>query len=410
MLSMSGVRPPMRTAKRHSKFIPLLFLMLSGALIWLPGALFAEEAGPAASEQKSPDSAGQKPNTPEVAEQQPKLTEVAVLKQKALDAFIHGRYAEAVACNLKIVHKFPGTKERHAAVQMLGTIYEDNLVDLKQAIKWDRVFLEKYADSRQVPFYKEKLEKLTALEKGINQEAAFKAYHNIKFANKGDGYLVKNYEALLKAHPDFSMKVEVQKEIAYAYDRMNKPKESYAALQAIVSQNPGQKLSTSDQIMAEANHTYYEMNTTWKWVAWSVVAALWGAVLLMKPWRRLDRRAVRGFLIWTVFWTLLVASRMPTFYSLETGGYKFDITDTAIYTMGALNITVILWLMLLVRGEFWLDRPRVLRWTSPLLTLVMTVSVLYLFVAYQPNGPLIVSSFGEKYDYLIGELRTKGRL
>jgi hypothetical protein len=405
-----GIEPPKRSARQHAKSVSLLIMTLFGLLVWFPGAVLAEEATPAASEQKGPDAAEQKPKTPDVVAPKPKLSEVAELKEKALDAFVHGRYAEATACNLKIVHKFPGTKERHSAVQMLGTIYEDNLVDLKQAIKWDREFLEKYADSRQIPFYKEKLEKLAALKKGINQEEAFKAFHNIKFANRGDAYLVKNYEALLKAHPDFSMKVEVQKEIAYSYDRMNKPKESYAALQAIVSQNPGQKLSTNDQIMAEANHTYYEMNTTWKWVAWGVVAAFWGAVLLMKPWRRLDRGTVRSFLIWTSCWALLVASRMPTFYSLETGGYKFDIKDTAIYTMGALNIPVILWLILLVRGKFWLTRPRALRWTSPLLTLMMTVAVLYLFVAYQPNGPSIVSTFGEKYDYLIGEFRTKGRL
>ena len=39
-------------------------------------------------------------------------------------------------------------------------IYEDNLVDIKKAIKWDREFLENYADSRQVPFYKEKIASL----------------------------------------------------------------------------------------------------------------------------------------------------------------------------------------------------------------------------------------------------------
>jgi hypothetical protein len=381
--------PLKRVAMQRTKLFPLLILTLFVTLFWLPVTGFAAQ------------------KRPEVNEQKPKNSEVAELKQKAQDAYVHGRYAEAAAINLEIANKYPASKERHYAVQMLGTLYEDNLVDVKKAVKWDREFLKKYADSRQVPFYKEKLEKLATVEKAMNQEEAFKTYQKIKFANKGDAYLVKNYEALLKEHPDFTLKVEVQKEIAYAYDRMNRPKESYATLQAIAAQNLGHKLSSTDQIMAEANHSYWEMTTTWKWVAMAVVAALWGAVILVKPWKRLDRVWIRTFLIWTIFWVLLVACRMPTFYSMEVEGYQFVIRDTAIYTMAALNLPVILWLMLLNRGEFWLTRPRLLRWVSPLLTLVMTVAVLYLFVAYQPNGPAIVDVFGVKYEYLIGEMRKR---
>jgi hypothetical protein len=412
--------PLKRISMQRIKPTPLLILMLFGTLFWLPATGFAEQESPAINEQKqvTPDAvehkqrllerSDQKPKA-EVAEQKPKLTEVAELKQKAQDAYIHSRYAEAATYNLKIAQKYPDSKERHYAVQMLGTLYEDNLVDIKKAIKWNREFLKKYADSRQVPFYKEKLEKLEKLvpvEKGPNQEEAYKAYQKIKFANKGDAYLVEKYEAFLKEHPEFTLKLEVQREIAYAYDRMNKPKQSYAALQAIAAQNPEHKLSSTDQIMAEANHTYWEMNSTWKWVAWAVVATLWGAVLLMKPWKRFDRASIRTFLIWTGLWVLLTASRMPTFYSMEVEGYKYVIRDTAIYTLAALNVPVILWLMLLIRGEFWVTRPRALSWTSPLLTLVMTVAFIYLFIAYRPDGPEIVSVFGVKYEYLIGEFRN----
>ena len=101
-----------------------------------------------------------------------------------------------------------------------------------------------------------------------------------------------------------------------------------------------------------------------------------------------------------------MASRMPTFYSMENEGYQFVIKDTEIYTMAALNLPVILWVILLTRGNFWLTRPVLLRRISPLLTLVMTVTVIYLFIACHPNGPAIVSVFGVKYDYLIGEFRN----
>lgn len=379
--------PLKRIAMQRTKLFPLLILALFVTLFWLPVTGFAEQERPGVNEQK------------------PEVTKVAELKQKAQDAFVHGRYAEAAAGNLKIAEKYPASKERRYAVQMLGTLYEDNLVDIKKAIKWDREFLKKYADPRQVSFYTEKLATLEKLVNQQSQEEAFKNYRQIKFANKGDAYLVKNYEALLKNHPDFTLKVEVQKEIAYAYDRMSKPKESYAALQAIATENPGHKLSSTDQIMADANHTYWEMSSTWKWVAWAVVAALWGAVLLMKPWKRLDRATIRTFLIWTVLWGLLTAAKMPTFYSMDVDSYQFVIKDTAIYTLAALNLPVILWLILLTRGEIWLTRPRTLRLLSPILTMTMTVAVIYLFIAYQPNGPAIVSVFGVKYNFMIGEMR-----
>jgi hypothetical protein len=35
----------------------------------------------------------------------------------------------------------------------------------------------------------------------------------------------------------------------------------------------------------------------------------------------------------------------------------------------------------------------------------MTVAVIFLFIAYDPVGPEIVSVFGVKYNYLIGEFR-----
>ena len=376
-----------QSAMQHTIKNSLLIMVFFGMLFWLPITGSAEQESPVVNEQK------------------PKLSEVAELKQKAQDAYVHARYEEAAALNLKIAHKFPGSKECRYAVGMLGTIYEDNLVDTKKAIKWYREFMKKYADYRQVPIYKEKLEKLAGIEKAVNQEEAFKSYQKIKFANKGDQYQVTNYEKLLKEHPDFSLKVEVEKEIAYAYDRMHKPKESYAALQAVASLTPGHILSSTDQIMADDNHKYSEMSSTWKWVVWGVVAALWIPVLLMKPWKRFDRATIRTLLIWTLCWVLLSAAKMPFFYSMETEGYKYVIKDTTMYTLAAINLPVILWVILLTKGEFWLTHRQVLRWVSPLLTMVMTVAIIYLFIAYQPIGPEIVNVFGVKYNYLIGEFR-----
>jgi tetratricopeptide (TPR) repeat protein len=375
MTTITGKLPLKRTARPRSKLVPLLILTLFGMLFWLPSNGLAE------------------PGSPEVNE----------LMQQAQNAFIDSRYAEAVAVNLEIAEKYPESEARRYAVQMLGTLYEDNLVDIKKAIKWDREYLKKYANPRQVSFYQEKL---ASLEKLMSQELAFKTYQTIRFANAGDEIMAQKFEALLKDHPDFLMKVEVERELGNAYARLDKRRESYQAFQAI-AQSGAKNVSTSDRVAIETTTRYWQMTSTWGRVAWGVVTALWGAVLLMKPWGRLTRSSIRTFLTLAVFWVLFTALRMPTFYAISTESDSIILNDTAVYVAAGLNLTVLLWVLLLSSGKFWQTRPRVLCWLSPPLTLLMTSAVFYLFVIYQPNGPATTDVFAVKYDSLMGEMRER---
>lgn len=388
MKTITAKLPLKRIAMRHFKLIPLLILTLFSTLFWLPICN-------GLAEQERPEVSGQKPKVPEDAE----------IKQKAQDAYIHGRYAEAAALNLEIAEKYPKSEMRRYSVQMLGTLYEDNLVDIKNAVKWDREYLKKYADPRQVTFYKEKI---ASLEKLVNQEQDFKTYQAIRFANKGDEIMVKKFEALLKDHPDFLLKADVQRELAYAYGRLDKRRESYLAFQALASQKGVNKLSSSDRIAADTAGRYWQMTSSWGWVAWVVVVMLWVAVLLMKPWELLNRASIRKFLILAGLWVLLIAASLPIFYGIDTNGDKIIFHDTAVFIAAGLNLTVLFWLLLLTRGTFWQTRPRALRWLSPLLTVLMTTAVFYLFLIHQPNGPEITDVFAVKYQYLIREL-TEGR-
>jgi hypothetical protein len=315
------------------------------------------------------------------------------LKKKAQQDFISGRYADAETVNLEIVTKYPESKECQYAVQMLGTLYENNLVDLRKAIRWDREYLEKYADTRKVSFYKEKL---ISLEKLVQQEEVFRAYQKIRFANESDENMVKKFEALLNEHPDFILKDKVQSELGYAYARMDKREKSYLAFKAL-TRNGEKKLSTSDQVAFKAASRYWEETSTWGWVAWGVVVVFWVAVLLMKPWKQLTRSAIRNTLIVAFLWILLIAIRLPFFYSIETAGDPIKIPDTAVYIAAGLNLTILFWLLLLSRGKFWQTRPRALRWLGPVLTLVMTLAVFYLFIIHQPNGPQIMDVFADQY-------------
>ena len=323
------------------------------------------------------------------------------LKQKAQHAYIEGRYADAAAINKEIAEKHPESEARRYAVQMLGTIYENNIVDIRKAIRWDREYLKKYADPRQVSFYREKL---ASLGKLLRQEEDFKTYQTILFANQGDEIMVKKFEALLKDHPEFLLKDKVRRELGYAYARMDKRRQSYLAFEAL-SGNGEKKLSTSDRVAYETASRYWKETSAWGWAAWGVVAALWVAVLLMKPWKQLTRSSIRNFLIFALLWVLLTAIRMPTFYSMETTGYPLVIPDTVVYIAAGLNLTVLFWLLLLTRGKFWQTRLRALLWLSPVLTLLMTTAVFYLLVIHQPNGPQIMDVFSAQYQRWAEEWR-----
>ena len=116
------------------------------------------------------------------------------LKQKAQHAYIEGRYADAAAINKEIAEKHPESEARRYAVQMLGTIYENNIVDIRKAIRWDREYLKKYADPRQVSFYREKL---SALGKRLRQGEEFQKYRSVLSCNDRAGIIVSKVMASL---------------------------------------------------------------------------------------------------------------------------------------------------------------------------------------------------------------------
>lgn len=326
---------------------------------------------------------------------------VQQLKQKAGNAFVKGDYAQAAALDLEIAEKHPGSEARHYAVQMLGTLYEDDIVDLKKAIKWDREFLEKYADSQQIPFYKEKV---ASLEKLVNQEQAFKVYQAIQVAQDGDEALVTKYEALLKQYPNFLLKAEVERELGFAYGRLDERKKSALAFESIAPQG-GEKLSSTDKLEYGNAHRYWRMRTTWAYVAWTVILALWALVLWMNPWKQLTLASTKKFLLWPVLWLVVTGASMPFFFSMETKGYPIVIPAVTVYIAIGLNLIVLFWLLLLIKGSVWQSRLRARRWLIPVLAVLMTTGVFYLWVVYQPNGPFIVDVCVVKLDYWKGEVR-----
>lgn len=344
-----------------------LLLLAIFSCLFLPSLVFAAQDSPAADE----------------------------LKEKAAHAFVTGHYKDATDLDQEIAEQYPESDAAHYAVQMLGTIYENNIVDINKAMKWDREFMEKYADSRQVPFYKDKLASLQQL---AQHEDAFRAYQKIEFSDKTDEIKVQHLEAFLKDYPDFILKDKVREELAYAYGRLDKRKKSYLEFQALAKDSK-KKLSGNDQEAFDDAKIYWEESSVWKWVAWGVVALLWIAVLLAKPWKQVGRSSVKTFLIFAVLWILLIASVMPYFYSIEQLGYPIKIPDTVVYAAAGLNLIILVWLSLMIKMKFWQNRPRLLLWCSPVLTVLMTLAVFYILLVHQPNGPYTMDVFCDQYQY-----------
>jgi hypothetical protein len=353
------------------KFIPLPVLIFFTGLLCLPLVGLASPASTSADE----------------------------LQKKAQQAFVQGRYAEAEAVNLEIATRHPGSKARRYAVQMLGSLYENNLVDLKKAMKWYGVYRDEYADPRQAAFYRDKIAVLAAL---LPQERAFAEYQAVRFSNAGDKAVVERFEALLAKHPDFLLKAEVQRELGQAYDRLDKRRQSYLAFQDLV-QRGGKELTESDRLAYAKAGRHWRMTTVWAGVAWGIIAVLWAAALLTKPWERLTRASFKTFMIGSCLWLLLAASRIPSFYAIDTSADQFRFPDSAVYLAAVINLPVLFWLLLLTRGDFWRTRRRALLWLSPLLAVLMTTAVFYLFLIYQPDGPKIMDAFSVKYRHWASE-------
>jgi outer membrane protein assembly factor BamD (BamD/ComL family) len=313
------------------------------------------------------------------------------LQKKAQQAFVEGRYADAAAINLKIAgnHRSGSSSSRRYAVLMLGRLYGNNLVDLAKAITWHRTYLNEYAGPREVPYYRQKL---ALFEQLIPHEKAFAAYQEIRHANAGDQLAVEKYEALLADHPGFPLKAKVLKELGYAYGRLDKSYRSFRSFQDL-SQIGGEEFSAEEQMA----YGKVRRNLTLAVIAWTVVILLWAAALMMNPWVRMTRASVRTFMIGALFWLLLAAIRLPSYYAIAGSTEDNPFPHAAVYIAAALNVAVLFWLLLLTRGKFWQDRPKALLWISPLLALLMSVSVFYLFLFYQPRGSETVDAFAAQY-------------
>ena len=91
------------------------------------------------------------------------------------------------------------------------------------------------------------------------------------------------------------------------------------------------------------------------------------------------------------------------FYSMETTGYPIRNPVTTVFIAIGLNLIVLFWLLLLIKGRDLADPAPVpcacAALSSPSL---MTIAVFYLFVVYHPQGPYITDVFARQVGVLEG--------
>jgi outer membrane protein assembly factor BamD (BamD/ComL family) len=325
------------------------------------------------------------------------------LKDSASRAYLAGRVEEAAARWLELAESHPDSQAHAMAVQMLGTLYEEKLVDLGKAIAWDREFLERYANPRQAAFYREKLARLEGLQR---QEGPFATYQSIRRAEQGDAAMVERLEALLTEHPNFSLRADVQRDLAYAYARLDQRRLSYERFTEL-ARTTGAAFPSSDRLALEKAQRYWRLTAWGGGLAWCIVASLWIVALLARPWERITRASLTQFALWTAGWIALAAARLPSYYAAAWDENPFP--PAAVYLVAGLNVAVLFWLLLLTNGRFWQTRPRALRWASPPLAILMTTAVLFLFAIHQPKGTEIIDAFGVKYRHWVREWQAPER-
>jgi hypothetical protein len=323
------------------------------------------------------------------------------LKRLASQEFVAGHFAQAAAHCEELARRYPPAPERRYAVQMLGTLYEEKLVDVGKAIFWSRRFLEEYAEARQADFYRRKLATLEALR---GQEATFARWQALRISDPPDEILAREAEALLGAQPDFVLRADVLRTLAQAHVRLDHRRAAHEAYEAL-SRTPG-GLTESDLPAREKAAHNWRLSSVWAGAAWAMVAGLLAAAVAGRPRATLTRTDLGRLAPWVAAWLVFSVLRLPSYFAAAADENPFP--PSAVYLAALLELAILAWLFLFVKGGFWRTRSRALLLSAPALTLLLTAAVYYLFLVYQPKGPDIIDSFGVEYAHWAERWRSRG--
>jgi hypothetical protein len=181
--------------------------------------------------------------------------------------------------------------------------------------------------------------------------------------------------------------------LAQAHVRLDHRRAAYETYQALSREPAG--LTASDRPAYEKAAHNWRLSGVWAGVAWAIVALLVGAALAMRPWETVTRADLRQLLWWCAGWLALSALRLPAYHAAAWDENPFP--PSAVYVAAVLDLGVLAWLFLFVKGAFRRTRPRALLAVAPALTLLATGAAYYLFLVYQPRGPDIIDAFGVEY-------------
>ena len=320
------------------------------------------------------------------------------LQQQAHEQYVKGKYREAATTNLAILSNTTSLeKDRRYAMQMLGTIYENHLLNFDSAAYWYEKFSQKYTSGAQREFYRKKLNLLRGL--GDNEKKGYSAIKKATYATEAPQKKIALLEAGLSMAPSLPNRKEVLLQISHtAFDAKQYAK-ARAALLELKKIDPG-------VVAGELRVRFSQVEAMWRYsiiarACWAFVTVLFVSVLLTVPYRKIARKSWKmlGFLC--AAWIPIAAIGICMYL------WKIHALVHNPFSKQAIFIAAIMLLVI----TFWIFSARfsLLHRISgsativvlPICSLLLAVASFFLFLYHQPKRELILEDFGERYVHWI---------
>ncbi|MBN1576063.1 MAG: hypothetical protein JW913_05900 [Chitinispirillaceae bacterium] len=331
-------------------------------------------------------------------------TFAATMRQEAHERYIKGEYRKAADANLALLADMASTEQnRRYALQMLGTIYENHLLQFDSAAYWYERFSSKYARGVQKEFYRKKLAFLRGL--GNDEKKGYALIQKAMYGTRVPHEQIALLEEGLATAPKLPKRREVLlllSHIAYEADMYAKARSTMLRLKAM----------DPDAISGDLRTRFMQVQAIWRRsiisrVCWGVVALLLAAVLFTAQYNKVSRRAWKLFAVLCAAWVLLSAAGVVIYISKIHSLIHNPFTVPGIFVAALILLVIAAWIFLARFSLLWRISGRAAVVALPVCAVLLTVASSFLFCYHQPKRVKILEEFGDRYMHWI-QATSKG--
>lgn len=320
------------------------------------------------------------------------------LQRQAHKQFINKQYRKAASTNLSIVADTnTSINDRRYAMQMLGTLYENHLLQFDSAAFWFEQFNEKYASITQHDYYKNKISFLRGL-KG-NEIKGYSIVQKAIFASNDLQEQVKLLEDGLALAPQLPNRKKVLIFLSQkAYDAGMYAK-AYKTMLQLQEMAPG-------ILAGELKDRYSKVRTIYQQsiiarISWAIVILLFLIVIFSTSYKLISFKALKKlyYLIigWTLFSIILLIIYFIRINRLDHNPFSIFSIFIAIFLLLVITVWIFFARFSLLNRSSYTKTIIVL----PLCSFILTLAVWFLFLYYQPERTKILYEFSERYMHWI---------